>query len=80
MYSRLIEHYFKHKNFFDFGTSFDSKGLNLGLLIWKESFGARAFSIDTYEIETKNHALLKKHIEIQNLGDLERHHKFEADK
>ena len=70
LYSKLIEKYFKHKNYFDFGASFDDKGLNLGLLIWKESFGARAFSIDTYEIETKNYALLKKSIKIQNVGDL----------
>lgn len=70
LYIQLIEKYFKHKNYLDFGTSFDSKGLNIGLLIWKESFGARAFSIDTYEIETKNHVLLKKSIKIQNVGDL----------
>ncbi len=62
LYIELIEKYFKHKNYFDFGSSFDENGLNFGLLNWKESFGARAFSIDTFEIETKNYILLEKSI------------------
>jgi hypothetical protein len=71
----LIEKYFKHKNYFDFGTSFDSKGLNLGLLSWKESFGARAFSIDTFEIKTKNFKLLEESLKgIKNEVILKHHH------
>ncbi|WP_273276750.1 GNAT family N-acetyltransferase [Maribacter polysiphoniae] len=66
LYIKLIEKHFNHKNYFDFGTSFDANGLNLGLLNWKESFGARAFSIDTFEIETKNFILLEKSINCNN--------------
>jgi len=75
LYIELIEKYFKHKNYFDFGTSFDSNGLNLGLLNWKESFGARAFSIDTFEIETKNYILLEKSIHCNDwVAVLNNHH------
>lgn len=70
LYGTLIEDTFKHKHYLDFGTSFDSYGLNNGLLIWKESFGARAFAIDTYEIKTKNHVFLEQSMQIQNVGDL----------
>ena len=71
LYNELIENYFKHKNYLDFGTSFDSNCLNVELLNWKESFGARTFSVDTYEIETKNHVLLKKCLaQMQQNGDL----------
>ncbi|MDV7140127.1 GNAT family N-acetyltransferase [Maribacter sp. TH_r10] len=66
LYFELIENNFKHKNYFDFGSSFDCNGLNLGLLKWKESFGARAFSIDTFEIETKNYHLLEKDLIFNN--------------
>ncbi|MBD0780021.1 GNAT family N-acetyltransferase [Maribacter sp. ANRC-HE7] len=74
LYLELIERYFKHKNYFDFGTSFDDNGLNLGLLNWKESFGARAFSIDTFEIETKNYILLEKSINCDDRKLIQNHH------
>ena len=66
LYFKLINNYFVDKNYFDFGTSFDSEGLNNGLLTWKESYGGRSFSIDTYEIEPKNYILLRE--KIKELG------------
>jgi len=61
LFEKLITEEFKHKTYFDFGTSNENKGLNVnrGLLYWKECFGARAISQDVYEIETKNHNLLE---------------------
>lgn len=67
LYNELIEVYFKHKNYFDFGTSCAGSVINVDLLNWKESYGARAFALDTYEIETYKYHLLKKEIYCSNI-------------
>lgn len=56
----LIEDVFKHKAFFDFGTSNEHQGkkINEGLQYWKEGFGARTITQDFYSVNTKNHKLL----------------------
>ena len=49
------------KQFFDFGGSNEqeSRNLNHGLLEWKEGFGARCCSLDSYEIQTANYMKLE---------------------
>jgi len=66
LFSELIDQY-KHKRFFDFGTSNEKEGraLNHGLLDWKEGFGARCYVHDFYEIETRNHAKLEAMLRIE---------------
>ncbi len=60
LFSSLIEQY-KDKRFFDFGISNENEGraLNHGLLDWKESFGARCYAHDFYEIATGNYPKLE---------------------
>ena len=60
LFSSLIEQY-KDKRFFDFGTSNENggRGLNHGLLDWKEGFGARCYAHDFYEIATGNYPKLE---------------------
>lgn len=55
LYDYLIELYKDDKNYFDFNTSSEDQGnvLNEGLIFWKESCGARAFTSDVYTIETE---------------------------
>lgn len=50
---RLINHFYKDKVYFDFGTSNENNGkyLNSGLIAQKEGFGARAVVHDFYELE-----------------------------
>ena len=52
--------FYSHKRYFDFGISNENHGrcVNLGLLSWKESFGARVTTHDFYNVKTKNHSLL----------------------
>ena len=49
----LINDYYKEKKYFDFGISTEQEGhyLNEGLIMSKESFGARAVVYDFYEIK-----------------------------
>ncbi|WP_203258976.1 GNAT family N-acetyltransferase [Hyunsoonleella ulvae] len=56
----LISDIYKDKKYFDFGISNENQGknINLGLLNWKQSFGASALVHDFYEIETTNYKLL----------------------
>ena len=60
LFDNLLNNVFKEKAYFSFGTSNGEphRGLNRGLVNWKEGFGARTFVIDTYQIETGNHTLL----------------------
>jgi hypothetical protein len=60
LFDNLLNDVFKEKAYFSFGTSNGEphRGLNRGLVNWKEGFGARTFVIDTYQIETGNHTLL----------------------
>lgn len=52
----LINDIFPDISYFDFGTSNAHQGLgiNQGLQFWKEGFGARTRTQDTYKIDTKN--------------------------
>lgn len=56
-YDFIINHFDKSKRYFDFNISSENNGkaLNSGLLFWKESCGARAYTADTYVIKTANH-------------------------
>lgn len=58
----LITEVFKHKNYFDFGTSNEEHGrkLNGGLSYWKQSFGANILTQDFYEVQTENYSKLEQ--------------------
>jgi len=60
LHDYLISNVFKEKKYFDFGISNENQGKNIneGLLYWKESFGARTFTQDFYEVEIQNHTFL----------------------
>ena len=60
LFSWLIDVRYVDKQYFDFGISNEQEGrrLNLGLLRWKESFGARSYSHDFYKIRTANYMKL----------------------
>jgi len=55
LYSYLIEEIFSDRPYFDFGISTEAEGqkLNIGLIEFKEGFGARAVAHDFYELELK---------------------------
>lgn len=57
----LIKEIFTDYDYYDFGISNESEGrkVNLGLLFWKESFGAKTVTQSFYEVETKNYNLLE---------------------
>jgi hypothetical protein len=57
---QLLNDIFADKARFSFGTSNEEQGrkLNHGLINWKEGFGARAFTHDFYEIDTRNYMML----------------------
>lgn len=56
----LLIKVYNNKTYFDFGISNENEGrnINLGLLNWKQSFGASPLIHEFYEVETKNHQLL----------------------
>lgn len=60
LFDYLIKDIFATKKYFDFGTSNMENGqkLNAGLVYWKESFGARTYVQDCYEVETSNYKFL----------------------
>ena len=49
----LIRIYYKNKKYFDFGISTEQNGryLNLGLIQYKEGFGAFGIRYDFYELD-----------------------------
>ena len=61
LFGWLIDERYKGKLYFDFGScnKSDRLTLNMGLLGWKESFGARCYSHDFYEIATENYTKLE---------------------
>lgn len=61
LFHHLISNVFNTKKIFDFGIVNENEGrkINMGLLDWKEGFGARAFAHRVYEIETKNYVALE---------------------
>lgn len=62
LHYKLIKEEFKEANFFDFGISNEENGrkTNMGLLFWKEGFGARGISQDFYKISTQNFSLIEE--------------------
>jgi hypothetical protein len=62
LFHHLISQTFAHKEIFDFGIVNEEEGrkINMGLLDWKEGFGARAYAHRFYEIETKNYVQIEK--------------------
>ncbi|WP_282136650.1 GNAT family N-acetyltransferase [Seonamhaeicola maritimus] len=62
LHAYLIDEVFKHKAYFDFGTSNENKGLhiNKGLQFWKEGFGARMVTQDFYEVSTMQFNVLNE--------------------
>lgn len=62
LYFKLISEDFKKYNYFDFGISNEEDGrkTNMGLLYWKEGFGARGVVQDFYKISTQNYSLIKE--------------------
>lgn len=61
LFHHLISQTFAHKQIFDFGIVNEEEGrkINMGLLDWKEGFGARAYAHRFYEIETKNYVQIE---------------------
>lgn len=57
---QLMTNVYKSKVYFDFGISNenDGKHINMGLLNWKQSFGASSLVHDFYEVELSNYTLL----------------------
>ena len=53
IFERLINNFYRHKNYFSFGISTEQNGayLNEGLIAQKEGFGARATVLDHYEFD-----------------------------
>ncbi len=60
LHVHLIKNVFRHKEYFDFGTSNENEGLNInkGLQFWKEGFGARTVTQNFYKVETQYSNLL----------------------
>ncbi|SRX54777.1 GNAT family N-acetyltransferase [Aequorivita sp. CIP111184] len=54
-YNFIIEKYKDSKRYFDFNISSEENGkyLNKGLVFWKESCGARSYTVDNYVVDTK---------------------------
>ena len=59
---QLISEVYNDKVYFDFGVSNEDQGkhINVGLLNWKQGFGASSFVHDFYEIEVDNYSLLNE--------------------
>lgn len=62
LFHHLITEEFANYSYFDFGISNENQGKNInkGLQYWKETFGARTFCQDFYEVETKNFVKLNQ--------------------
>jgi hypothetical protein len=62
VFYHLITKEFANYSFFDFGISNENQGKNInkGLQYWKETFGARTYCQDFYEVETKNFVKLNQ--------------------
>ena len=52
LFKHLIEEVYRDRRYFSFGTSNQDQGraINVGLVEWKEGFGARTCPNDTYEV------------------------------
>lgn len=65
LFCYLTDHLYPEKRFFDFGivNENEGRGINSGLLFWKESFGGRAIKHDFHLIETEKYSQLEKFIQ-----------------
>lgn len=63
-YDFAIQHFKEGKRYFDFNISSEENGriLNKGLIFWKETCGARAFTADNYLIETASYKSLNLNV------------------
>lgn len=62
LFHYLITKVYADFSYFDFGISNENQGKNInkGLQYWKETFGARTFCQDFYEVETQNFVKLNQ--------------------
>ena len=62
LFHHLISKEFSNYSYLDFGISNENQGRNInkGLQYWKETFGARTFTQDFYEVETRNFVKLNQ--------------------
>lgn len=62
LFHHLITKEFSNFNYFDFGISNENQGKNVnqGLQYWKETFGARTFVQDFYEVKTSSFTKLNQ--------------------
>lgn len=69
LFHHLITEVFSTKNFFDFGIANEEEGrsFNIGLLDWKEGFGARAYAHRFYEVAPGNYLLVDKALSQEEL-------------
>ena len=60
LFHHLITETFLQKKYFDFGIANEEEGrsLNLGLLDWKEGFGARAHAHRFYDVDPSKYVLI----------------------
>jgi hypothetical protein len=58
--NHILKNFYSNKSYFSFGTSNtnEGRGLNRGLIEWKEGFDARTFIHDFYEISIAEYNLL----------------------
>jgi hypothetical protein len=61
LFNHLVKEEYSNYPYFDFGNCNEEAGtkVNIGLIDWKEGFGARALSHDFYEVETSKYFLLE---------------------
>jgi hypothetical protein len=71
LFHHLITEVFHQKNYFDFGIANEEEGrsFNLGLLDWKEGFGARAFAHRFYEVDPSKYTLIDKALRITDVAE-----------
>jgi len=64
LFKHLMDNTFTDKRYFDFGIVNENggRGINSGMLFWKESFGGRAQKHDFYRINTANYKVLEPYI------------------
>jgi hypothetical protein len=70
LFHHMITEVFSGKRFFDFGIANEQEGrsFNVGLLDWKEGFGARAYAHRFYEVDPRNYHLIDKALQSGQAG------------
>lgn len=64
LFKHLIDTVFISHRYFDFGivNEENGRGINSGMLFWKESFGGRSMQHDFYSIDTSSYNKLEKYL------------------